>query len=74
VGDDVVMDFMLGLPWSNDHFSKYHFASLRASFFFIHVVEVFIAIAVKLHEFLNSIVFYKDKVHISSFWLHIFKL
>ena len=39
----------------------------------MHVAKVFIATVVKLHEFLNSIVFYKDKIHISSFWLHIFK-
>jgi len=29
---------------------------------------------VKLHEFLHSIVFYKDKVLISLFWLHLFEL
>ena len=41
------MDFMYGLPSSHDRFSKYHFASFNASFFTMHVAEVFIATVVK---------------------------
>jgi len=63
VWDDIAMDFMLGLPSSRgyivifegmDHLSKHQFASLYVSFFAMQVVEVFITIMVKLHEFLHS--------------------
>jgi len=33
------MDFMHGLPSSRDRFSKYHFASLHASFFTMQLLK-----------------------------------
>jgi len=58
-----------------DYLSKYaHFAPLQAYFTVIKVVEVFVANVVKLHEFPCSIVSDRDKVFISSFWQHLFKL
>jgi len=84
VWEDIAMDFITGLPASRgysvifvvvDRLSKYaHFAPLKTSFTTIKVTEVFVANVVKLHGFPYSIVSDRDKVFISSFWQHLFKL
>jgi len=75
---------IIGLPVSRgysvifvvvDCLSKYgHFALLQTSFTVIKVAKVFVANVVKLHGFPRSIVSDRDKVFISSFWQHLFKL
>lgn len=84
IWEDVAMDFIVGLPPSNgysvimvviDRLSKYaHFFSLKSSFTSQQVAEKFFDGIVKLHGIPSSIVFDRDKVFTSSFWIHLFKL
>ncbi|WVZ26157.1 hypothetical protein V8G54_004701 [Vigna mungo] len=84
VWEDIAMDFITGLPPSNgytvimvviDRLSKYaHLAPLKADYTSKTVADVFINMVVKLHGFPNTIVSDRDKIFISQFWQHLFKL
>lgn len=84
IWEDVAMDFVTGLPSSNgytvlfvviDRLSKYcHLTPLRSDYSSISVAHAFLHSVVKLHGFPKSIVSDRDKVFLSKFWQHLFKL
>jgi len=79
---DISMDFIEGLPISNDHsvimvvvdrLSKYAlFFPLKHPFTVASVAKTFVANVVRLHGIPTSIVSDRDKVFISSFWQTLF--
>ncbi|WVZ03870.1 hypothetical protein V8G54_024676 [Vigna mungo] len=84
VWKDIAMDFITGLPPSNgytiimvviDRLSKYaYLAPLKADYNSKSVAELFINVVVKLYGFPRTIVSDRDKIFISHFWQHLFKL
>lgn len=58
-----------------DRLSKYaHFFPISHPYTAKSVAEVFLQEVVRLHGFPSSIVFYKDKVFLSHFWMELFNL
>lgn len=58
-----------------DRLSKYaHLIGLRHPFIAISMTSVFVKEVVKLHGYPYSIIFYRDKIFVSNFWIELFKL
>ena len=84
IWDDILMDFITGLPPANgftimfvavDRLSKYgHFSPLKSDYTSQKVAEAFVQNIVKLHGFPCSIVSDRDRAFTSAFWQHLFKL
>ncbi|PNX87089.1 hypothetical protein L195_g043174, partial [Trifolium pratense] len=84
VWEDIVMDFITGLPNSFgftvimvviDRLTKYsHFIAQKADYTRRSVAEAFMINIAKLHGIPKSIVSDRDKVFTSGFWQHLFKL
>lgn len=77
------MDFIKGLPSATynyilvvvDKYSKYaHFIPLRHPFTGSIVAKVFLDNVYKLHDMPKSIILDRDKIFLSNFWQHLFKL
>lgn len=81
---DISMDFVKGLPKSAgtdtifvfvDRLNKYaHFIVIAHLFSTKSIAAVFIIEVVYFHGFSHSIVFDRDKVFISNFWIELFHL
>ncbi|WVZ24525.1 hypothetical protein V8G54_003069 [Vigna mungo] len=84
IWEDVAMDFITHLPKSQgytvimvviDRLSKYaHLCPLKADYKNKQVAEAFMKTVIKLHDFPKTIVSDRDKVFVSNFWQHLFKL
>ena len=84
VWEDILMDFIDGLPNSNrvstilvvvDRLSKYgHFVALKHPYFAKLVVEIFVKEIVCLHGMPRTIVSNRDPIFTSQFWEEFFRL
>ena len=84
IWEDLAMDFITGLPSSQgyimiyvvvDRLSKYaHFTPLKAYYSSIQMAEAFMKMVVTLHGIPKFIVSDRDKVFISQFWRHLWKI
>lgn len=84
IWEDVAMDFITGLPPSHgytvllvviDRLSKYcHLTPLKSDYSSLYVAHAFMHSVVKLHGFPKSIGSDRDKVFLSKFWQHLFRL
>jgi len=84
IWEDVTMDFITNLPLSHsfcvimvvvDHLSKFgHFIPLRPNFDSKQVADAFIYHIVSLHGIPKSIVLECNRVFVSFFWKHLWKV
>lgn len=78
------MDFIIGLPMSKgntvifvvvDCLTKYaHFRALPTRFTARKVTELFLEIVVKHHGYPRSVVTYRDRIFLNSFWKGLMEL
>ncbi|KAL0545281.1 hypothetical protein IC582_020431 [Cucumis melo] len=84
IWDDILMDFIKGLPKAAglevifvivDRFSKYaHFLTLKHPFDVKIMAKLFVKEVVRLHGFPRSMISYRDKIFLSNFWIELFRL
>lgn len=84
VWSDLSMDFIGGLPKTHgvdtilvvvDRLTKFaHFIAISHPFTAKDIAAIFVKEIVRLHGFPTSIVFDKDNIFLSSFWMELFRL
>ena len=84
IWEEVIMDFIEGLPWSEgmdtilvvvDRLSRYaHFVALRHPFIAQSIAAAFVKEVVKLHGIPRAITTDRDKIFTSHFWTELFLL
>lgn len=82
--EKVTMDFIEGLTRSNgkevimvvvDRLSKYsHFMALSHPFLALQVAQCYLDNVYKLHRFPKTVIFDRDKIFLSKFWMEFLKL